>query len=74
MKNILINIKFQNPTNIITEYGCYTKVFEREQTIQLGFFRGVNRLSDVKMGYSLGVSNRKMDIYGERVTGVTYIL
>lgn len=72
--NILINIKFENPTNIITENGCYTQVFKREQTIMNGMHRGVNHLSDVKIGYSLGVRNRKMYEYGERVISKTYIL
>lgn len=72
--SILIEIKFENPTNIITENGCYTKVYSRTQTIACGMHKGVNYLSDVKIGYSLGVRNRKMYEYGERVTNKTYIL
>lgn len=71
---IKIEIQKTNIVNTITNNGCFTTKAVNTQTIVCGMHRGVNRLSDVKIGYNFGSRCRKMDTYGERVTGVTYIL
>lgn len=71
---IKIQVEKTNYINNITEKGCFTTKAVNTQTIVCGMHRGVNRLSDVKIGYNFGSRCRKMDTYGERVTGVTYIL
>ena len=70
---IKIELEYTNYINNIKENGCFTSERKTTQTIICGMHRDVNRLSDVKIGYSLH-RNRRMYEYGERVTGVTYIL
>lgn len=69
---IRIELEMTNPTLMITEQGCYTKVFKTVRGLWANMNPHSNKLRDFKIGYNC--RGRKMGDHGELITNKTYVL